>query len=391
MLTAQQQGVILLIKSALTGEKYSLPEDFDLKSAFNLTKKHGIGSMFYYGAINCGLEEDNPVLQDAFLMTCAMISRNAKQIFEIEKLFEKFDESKIEYMPLKGTLLKDMYPKSEMRVMADADILIKTAQYNQIKSIMLDLGYEEKAVTDHELQWLRPSLYVELHSRLIPSYNKDYYDYYGDGWQLAKLCDGTRYSMTDEDQMIYLFTHFAKHYRDAGIGLKHIVDLWIYRNNKSTLDEEYIKNELKKLQLDKFYLNIIETLEVWFKGKSSSEITDFVTDYIFECGAAGSKENYIVSDMLKNSKTISAGKSSKFKRYWYYIFFPYTKMCMKYPFLKKFPIALPIMWVVRWISALMDKNKIASVNAVVNEVSDDQILDRQRSLNFVGLDFNFKE
>ena len=71
---------------------------------------------------------------------------------------------------------------------------------------MESLGFAEKLESDHELIWQKPSAYIELHKRLIPSYNQDYYAYYGEGWNLAKKCDGTRYSMTDEDQMIYLFT-----------------------------------------------------------------------------------------------------------------------------------------------------------------------------------------
>jgi len=51
---------------------------------------------------------------------------------------------------------------------------------------MADLGYEELYESDHELVWNHDLMRIELHKRLIPSYNKDYYQYYGDGWQLAK-------------------------------------------------------------------------------------------------------------------------------------------------------------------------------------------------------------
>ena len=197
--------------------------------------------------------------------------------------------------------------------------------------------------------------------------------------------------MTDEDQMIYLFTHFAKHYRDAGIGLKHIIDLWVYRKNKPSLDEEYINRELKKLQLDEFYINITETLDVWFEGKENNVITDFITDYIFDCGAAGKKENYIISDLLKNSGAKNIGKNSRLKMYWFYVFFPYKKMCMKYPFLKKFPVALPVMWVVRLIAGLLNKEKRNSAKSTVDGIESEKILERQQGLSLVGLNFNFKE
>lgn len=386
-----QKDVIKLIKSALTGEKYELSESFDFKAAFDESKRHAVSVMAYYGALNCGIDQSDPVMQEAFMLTCRIVSRSVQQSFEISNIFAQFDKNGIEYMPLKGTLLRNMYPKSEMRSMSDADILIKTGQYEKIKQLMTEIGFEEKGVTDHEYQWLKPTLYAELHSRLIPSYNKDYFAYYGDGWQLGKICDGTRYSMTDEDQMIYLFTHFAKHYRDAGIGLKHIIDLWVYRKNKSELDEQYITRELKKLRLDEFYINITETLSVWFDGRQSNSMTDFITDYIFDCGAAGKKENNVISVMLKSSGQANFKKNAKLKMYWFYVFFPYEKMCMKYPFLKKFPVALPVMWVVRLIAGLLSKEKRNSAKSSVDSIENEKIVERQQGLNYVGLNFNFKE
>ena len=132
-------------------------------------------------------------------------------------------------MLLKGTLLKEMYPKKELRAMGDADILIKTEQYDKIKPIMQGLGFEERTESDHELIWRKPQLLLELHKKLIPSYNKDYYAYFGDGWQLGKPNSNFphRFEMSDEDQMIYLFTHFAKHYRDAGIGIRPLPETTI--------------------------------------------------------------------------------------------------------------------------------------------------------------------
>jgi len=236
-----QKEVILILKSALTGEKYTLPDDFDIEGVYKTALKHSVVSMMYYGMINCGVNDSSPQMQQLFMKTCQNIVTCEKQMYELKRLFEAFDNEKIEYMPVKGVLIKNMFPKPEMRSMGDADILIKIEQYDKIKAVMEKLDFKEVLESDHELNWVkRGSLFVELHKRLIPSYNKDYFAYYGDGWRLAKLCDGTRYSMTDEDQMIYLFTHFAKHYRTAGIGIRHFVDIWVYRKNKPELDEEYI-------------------------------------------------------------------------------------------------------------------------------------------------------
>lgn len=387
-----QIAVLSIIKSALKNENSKLPEDFNFDKVFSIAKKHQITVMVYYGLLNCGVDQGYPVMQQLFMFTCQNVAISEQQMYALRKIFSSFDENQIDYMPLKGTLLKEMYPKPEMRSMGDADILIKEEQYKSIKPIMEELGYAEKIESNHELIWTKKGSYIELHKRLIPSYNKDYFAYYGDGWRLAKNKNGTRFSMTDEDQMIYLFTHFAKHYRDAGIGLRHIVDLWVYRNAKPDLDEEYIKAELQKLRLYDFYVNIVKTLDVWFDGGESNEITDFITNVIFSSGVYGRNETQVLSEAVKISKTYGKSKNVKKRKYLKLIFPPVSSLKQKYTFLGKAPFLLPVMWVVRIFTVLLFKRERIKYNQyIVNTMNQENIDSYQKSLDLVGLDFNFKE
>ena len=156
--------------------------------------------------------------------------------------------------------MKQRYPKHEFRPMADADILIREEQYEQIRPLMRQLGFYEGVESNHEYIWDSVSLHVELHKRLVPSYNKDYYAYFGDGWRLATGHKGTRFFMTPEDEFIYLFVHLAKHYRDGGVGCRQMVDLWVQRRSFPGLDEDYLRRELRKLHLLEFYDNVHKTL-----------------------------------------------------------------------------------------------------------------------------------
>ena len=54
----QQKGFILLIKSALTGEKNEIPENFDYNEAVSIAKKHKIIPLIYYGGYNCGINDN---------------------------------------------------------------------------------------------------------------------------------------------------------------------------------------------------------------------------------------------------------------------------------------------------------------------------------------------
>lgn len=394
MKNSLKKDIFTLVKSALLGEKLPLSEDFSIEEAAEIAKKHKIASIIYYGAINCGVDTNLEPMQELFMLSCRSMVISERQSHVITRLCSAFEENGIDYMLLKGSLLKKLYPKSDMRNMGDADILIKTEQYDKIKPIMIELGFAEKVESDHELVWKNPQLLVELHKRLIPSYNKDYYNYYGNGWQLAnpsKDCP-YRFEMTDEDQMIYLFTHFAKHYRDGGIGIRHLTDLYVYRNANPDLDEEYIKAELQHLSLSEFYLNILDTIDVCFGAGTPTAKTDYIIDTILNSGVYGTHDKRVIATTIKTSKTQNGSKNVKIKRIIKLLFPSLELMEYHYEFLKKVPFLLPVTWIMRFFKILFFKNRKAlNFYNDMKNISANDINDYEDSLRFVGLDFNFKE
>ncbi len=392
-MTEQQRALITLIKSALTGEAYTLTDNSALTEAFQVAVRHGVDVMAYYGALNCGIDKDSEWMRGELMRVFQSLSVSETQMAEVRRVTDVFEARGIDHMPLKGALLKSLYPKAEMRRMGDADILINCEQYETIREIMSELGYTEKYESDHELAWDKKPVHIELHKRLIPSYNKDYYSYYGDGWRLAKHTDGYsfRYGMDAEDEMIYLFTHFAKHYRDAGIGIRHLVDLWVFRNHHPELNETYISDELQKLQLLEFYDNVVWTLQVWFEDRSEDDVTDFITNVIFSSGEYGRSQASNLSSAVKSSKTEKSAEAIKRKRIFKLLFPKYADMKKKYPFLAKAPFLLPIMWLVRIFDQMFRFKKIRRFVDNKLSFSDNEVSEYQQSLNYVGLDFNFTE
>lgn len=54
-----QQGVIALMKSAITCEKTALPEQFDIEQAYPVLRRHGIMAMGYTGAMQTAMRLQN--------------------------------------------------------------------------------------------------------------------------------------------------------------------------------------------------------------------------------------------------------------------------------------------------------------------------------------------
>lgn len=390
-MTSIQKDIATIINCAINNSKGTLSDEFDLAQAFDIAKRHGIITMVFYGLLNCGFSKKEPLMQEMFKFACRAAMVDECQKHEIARLSKTFEDNSIEHMFLKGTDIKPFYSRPEMRSMGDIDVLIKVSEYDKIKPIMIDLGYVEYRESDHEYVFKNQNLVIELHKCLIPDYNKDYYKYFGDGWRFAKSNGGFRYTMTDEDSMIYLFTHFAKHYRDSGIGLRHIIDVWVYRISHKNLDENYVRSELEKLKLKEFYDNIIRTLETWFLNTPTDDKTEFITQFIFDNGVYGTKHTHILAMALRDVRSKKSVSAVRIKKYLRSFFATYKGMCLIYPILEKWPVLLPVMWFVYFFQRLFTKGKISSYRNDVSLIKSEKIEKYRDELNFVGLDYNFEE
>ena len=386
-----QRDLLALIENALSGTENEVSQDFNWEKAYRFAVSQQLISLIYYGALRCPRFKESGMQQMFSKTNAANVSISERQLHAFREIRDTFEKAGISFLPLKGICLKSMYPYPEMRAMGDLDIFIKTEEYDKIKAIMTEIGYTEGTETDHELHWYNDHLCIEFHKRLIPSYNKDYYAYYRDGWALAeKIMDNSyEYILKDEDFFIYIFTHFAKHYRGKGAGVKYIIDFYSFYKSHPNYDEDYVKSQLKILGLDVFYENILKLLRVWFGKDSGDEITDYLTDRIFSCGVYGTKENSMLSEGVRISKK---HKNVKLHKFFSVVFPSFSGMKTLYPILKKLPFLLPFCWVIRWFKVLFTKNKnIKRELTNLKKYDARAIAEYEEELNFVGLDYNFKD
>lgn len=383
-----QQGVLTLLKSAMTGQALALPDGFDLEAAATVIRRHHILPLIYDGAVRCGISPEHPLMRQMFVRYCGILRQSEQQLHALERIYRAFEENGIDYMPLKGANMKFLYPKPELRVMGDADILIRPEQYGRIIPIMESLGFAADGESDHEYIWKSPELYLELHKRLIPTYNRDFYTCLGDGWDYADCTAGTRYSMTEEDTFVYLFTHFSKHYRDGGIGCRHVLDLWVYLNAHPDMDRKDIRKKLESLQLWEFYENIRRLMGVWFCGEPENEKTSYISDFLFSSGSWGALDVKVLSEALRNSR--QKGSRSRLTYLWNRVFPKVWVLKREYPILNSAGVLLPVFWLIRPFHRLLAQpDLLKQQRKNLDTISARNLEARQKMLQYVGLDYHF--
>ena len=387
-----QQLVITLLKSAVTGKQLPLPKEYFLEAACEIIQKQGLVTMAYDGAVRCGISRQEPAMKDLFQKYYTCLLRSERQMAKINHLFQEFEKAGIDYLPFKGCVMKQLYPKPELRVMGDADVLIRLEQYEKIKPILISMGLQLETESDCELIWKHPDLYLELHQCMVQPAHRDYYSYFGDGWSRAVQTDGYCYGFAPEDMYVYLFMHFAKHYRSGGIGCRHVMDLWIFRQANPSMDHHYINRELEKLQLLEFHENCVRLMAVWFESGQPDEVTEFISKRIFSGGSWGNAKDYHIFVELAKMRKPDEVKNSRLQYVIHLVFPPLRQMQKKYSVLNRYPFLLPAAWVVRGLSVLLHKReKLETAVKTGSMISDDALIAHQEALRMVGLEWHGQE
>ena len=382
------QGLFTLIKSALTGQKLELPQDFVLEQADDLIRRQSLIPLIYPGALNCGINPKSELMQAYQVRYFRHLVISEGQMAAVAQLCSTFEENGIDYMLLKGCNMKKRYPRPEMRGMGDADVLIRIEQYGRIKPLMEQLQYKNTKESSYDHVWERPELYLELHKRIYGADQTLLCEYFGVGWERAVLAEGHRYEMPLEVEFANVFAHMAKHFRICGIGVRHFVDLYVFKNAHPDMDEKRIERIMKKLHMQDFYRNTMRTLQVWFDGREGDEVTEMITDYTMNSGSFGNMENKLYYQELTKAG-LKKGKNTRLHSLKEALFPPLRMMRSSYYVLFKWPILMPLFWPVRWVDVLIHRRKnIGKKLRLVSQMSDEKLLHRERAMNLMGVNFD---
>jgi len=334
-----------------------IPPELDLGRLYKLAAWHSVAGMAYYGLSRLEplpISENMKAFQEA---RNKGLAREARQELETRQILSALQEQHIKCMPLKGYIIKNLYPQPDMRLMADVDILVEESQLGKVGELMLSLGYSsEHTGGNHDVYYKQPVMNIELHRALIAESYNDLYAYFGSGWDRTSLPAGSsyRYEMSNEDFYIYLLAHMAKHYRGGGTGIRSVMDVWVYNQHyKNQLDWNYVKTELKKAGLYDFAQSMEALSESWFNPETSNEIQQEMTAFVLANGTYGTIQNVAINKLIQGKKDRDSFTTAKVK-YILRILFPNRQhMTILFPFLQKLPGLLPICWVLRGMRTIL--------------------------------------
>ena len=354
-----------------------------LPALFKLSKRHDLAHLVGDALDKNGLLPDGTEAKKRFLQERNMAVYRIEQLrYEYEQTFAILEELQVDYLPLKGTVLRKLYPEDWMRTSADVDVLVHKVDLGKIIAALQEkLEYVQESIGAYDAVVISPTgFHLELHFDLITKYdNETANDLLANVWDYTDRV-GNSYQRIMRDDYFYYYhlAHMARHFIDGGCGVRPYVDLWLL-NKKISFDKENRNALLEKGGLLKFAQASEFLSRVWLEEEPHVQESRWLEDYLLNGGVYGNKENKVV---IQQGQT-----GSRFKYIMSRIFMPLEEMQYRYEVLKKHKWLYPFMVVRRCFEVLFkgDSKRIKKELKTSDDISSEKQKESMKLIEYLGL------
>ncbi len=372
------KNIMTMLGMAVKKEKLNIAlTDSELSRIYNILNNQDLAHLVGYL-----LQENNALPQGDIGVKFAdsvfkAIFRYERNNYELERIMSAFEESGIPFIPMKGAVIKDLYPLPWMRTVSDIDILIKKEDIKMASDVLGErLGFFSTAYGTPDVSFENKSqVHLELHYCLVEENEfPEIANVTKEAWAEAEPVEGYnyRYAMSDEMFYFYNIAHMYKHFKYGGCGIKPFLDTYVF--TKKTPENTEKRNELlEKGGILRFNKGIVKACKVWFEGENSDPMTNTLKEYILNGGLYGSMTNKAAMNKITHRQDNKGFLEKLWK--------PYSELKFWYPALEKHKILLPFYQLKRWLyllcggmveDAIKEKSETKKVRE--NEIEDIKIL-----------------
>ena len=326
----------------------------DLDSLYKACKWHTLRATVFTALKSAGTEHS-----DFFQAYNKAVRKNILFDSEREAITSEMEKQGIWYLPLKGAILKELYPQIGMREMSDNDILYDSSRQNDLKNIMLSRGYTAESVGDSYTDVYKkpPVLNMEMHRALfLFGHDEKLFRYYEDMSRLMKRDDDKQYGyhFSDEDFYVYMTAHEYRHHIGGGTGIRSLVDCYVFMKAKEgTIDKSYIAEQFRQLGIEDYAQKRLSLAMKLFSSADTLSLTESEEEelkHYLRFGTYGTINNVGESSIKRYVE--KSGSRSKAGFIMSRLFPSMEFMKHHYPFFYKTKVLLPVGYVWRWIKGL---------------------------------------
>lgn len=364
-----------LLKKYINNETIEYDEKANYKEAFKLATNSAVSGMLADAFMNVMPKEMIPTLQKYYLATyqkCVIFDNVFKEICE------EFEARKINIVTYKGIMLKKLYPEPNLRIMGDIDFVFNEKDAKEVIEIFTNWGYESD-IHDNHYVFTKGYIIIEMHSSFHTDELSEFEDILVDYKNNLKEINNYQYihTLNSTYHLMYLITHLTKHILHGGAGIRNYIDIALFiKHYDNEIDYQFIENQLDKINLKSFYLNILGFTKKSFnediKVKDINEET-----YIKFLNFTYAGNAYGLLGKQKHEIAYSTSGKSKLAFRFSKAFPNFERLQTMYPKLK-YKIQIPYYWIKRLLKIIFKERSKITQNL---HYDDKRILEFNELLN----------
>ena len=373
-----------------------------LGQVYKLAARHDLAHLVGQAVSDMALPESETVKKaKKAAMSAFMRSMGLEQA--LAESCQILEQAQIVHIPLKGAVLRGLYPQSWMRTSCDVDILVKPEDLDRaVEALVQNLGYVAGPRGNHDITLRCPSgAHIELHFDLVEEGRANSAaQVLGRVWQQVRPRKGQVYCQQMWDGLFYFYhiAHMAKHFEVGGCGIRPFLDLWLldrcaqgdrettppgpagqpphkcggqgrtvedagpYKEGRIATGASALamtqegRGEILRCAQDDgenaadalleegglltFARAARKLSRVWFSGDASDELSEKLQAFLLHGGVYGSTDNRVALQQESRGGRLGYLRSR--------VFAPYEKLKSYYPVLEKHRWLTPLMQLRRW-------------------------------------------
>ena len=202
--------------------------------------------------------------QQSLQLAGAMVQieqRNAEQNLFIARAVDKLRSAGINALLVKGQGIAQCYERPEWRASGDVDLFLESKDFSNAVDFMMSKASYHKPIRKYskELGLNIGREYIELHGtlrtglsgrvdRAIDAVQRDTFNY--SRVRVWKDGDTDVLIPAADNDVIFVFTHFVKHFYKGGMNLRQLCDwcrlMWTYRD---VIDPDFLEKHIRRMGL----------------------------------------------------------------------------------------------------------------------------------------------
>ena len=410
-MTSAQKSCIALLNTYLGAPLPEAPVDYDAALAYAQTQS--------MAGIVAGIALSDPRLTAAqraqyTSIQWATVQRTCNKRYEFSKIAALLESAGIPYMPIKGHIIRAVYPCPDLRTMGDIDIMVHEKDRFRAAQIFFDAGYHEKntnvcAVEDMyekacedgyalgvsviEVHWKLFSLVEESHPQCRSFISEGLWAY------AHPLGDSHEYTLSIEAELMIMVLHTAQNLYTWACGLRYFLDFALYAQYyHDKLDWDMVRGQLAAMGYPDLLGSIYAFVAQYFPVSLpfalpalDDETLSAMAEGILEYGVYGKSQvadgptmwKYSPDVILSDSRATAANMIGPLAR----LFFPpVIQLRLRYRYLRRYPFLYPVAWVqntARRIKKYARKHVFSMMRQLpesINAYSDEAVLRKKIGL-----------